>query len=154
MLLSSKYMLIATGRLLLFSAAAFAQATNSYDVNLSGVGAVNQCSIGEPVALSGTVHVSYSVTNNNGINQFAMSAANDLTGIGQKTGAAYFAADSDDYTSTSEDPSADMTVELKSDLKPQAGAAAMTLVQDLHIVVDTMGNIRAEVVSNTTTCGQ
>jgi hypothetical protein len=152
MLRSSKYVLIAAS-LLLFSAGAFAQASNSYDVNLSAVGAVNQCSIGEPVALSGTVHVSYSVTNNNGVNQFAITAANDLTGAGQKTGATYAAGDSDDYSSNNDDPSADVTVELKSDLKPQAGAAAMTLVQGLHIVVDTMGNITAEVVSNTTNCG-
>jgi hypothetical protein len=152
MLRSSKYAVFAAS-LLLFSAAAFAQASNSYDVNLSAVGAVNQCSIGEPVALSGTVHVSYSVTNNNGVNQYAITAANDLTAVGQKTGAAYLAGDSDDYSSNNDDPTADVTVELKSDLKPQAGAAAMTLVQDLHIVVDTMGNITADVVSNTTSCG-
>jgi hypothetical protein len=152
MLRSSKYVLIAAS-LLLFSAGALAQASNSYDVNLSAVGAVNQCSIGEPVELSGTVQVSYSVTNNNGVNQFAITAANDLTGAGQKTGATYAAGDSDDYSSNNDDPSADVTVELKSDLKPQAGAAAMTLVQGLHIVVDTMGNITAEVVSNTTNCG-
>ena len=148
----SKHAVIAAG-LLLLSAAAFAQAANSYDVNLSAVGAVNQCSIGEPVALSGTVHVRYSVSNNNGVNQFAITAANDLTGVGQKSGAAYTADDSDDYSSNNDDGSADLTVELKSDLKSQSGGAAMTLVQGLHIVVDTMGNITAEVVSNTTNCG-
>lgn len=151
MLRCSKYAVIAAG-LLLFSAAAFGQASNSYDVNLSAVGAVNQCSIGEPVALSGMVHVSYSVTNNNGVNQYAITAVNDLTGVGQKSGATYLAGDSDDYSSNNDDPSADVTVELKSDLKPQGGTA-MTLVQDLHIMVDTMGNITAEVVSNTTSCG-
>jgi hypothetical protein len=135
MLRSSKYAVIAAS-LLLFSTAAFAQASNSYDVNLSGESAVNQCSIGEPVALSGNVHVSY-----------------DLTAVGQKTGAAYVAGDSDDYSSNNDDTSADVTVELKSDLKAQVAAAGMTLVQGLHIVVDTMGNISAQVVSNTTTCG-
>ena len=150
MLRSSKYAVIAAT--LLLSGAAFAQAGNSYDVNLSAVGVVNQCSIGEPVALSGTVHVSYSVTNNNGVNQYAITAANDVTGVGQKTGATYLAGDSEDYSSNNDDPSADVTVELKSDLKPQAGTA-MTLVQGLHIMVDTMGNITAEVVSNTTNCG-
>lgn len=151
MLRSLKYVVIAAS-LLLVPAVTFAQASNSYDVNLSGVGAVNQCSMGEPVALSGTVHVSYSVTNNNGINQFAITAANDLSGVGQKTGMSYAAGDSDDYSSNNDDPSADVTVELKSDLKPQ-GSTAMTLVQGLHIMVDTMGNITAEVVSNTTSCG-
>ena len=152
MLRSSKYAVIAAS-LLLFSTAAFAQASNSYDINLSGESAVNQCSIGEPVALSGNVHVSYAVTNDNGANHYAITAADDLTAVGHKTGAAYVAGDSDDYSSNNDDSSADVTVELKSDLKAQGAAAGMTLVQALHIVVDTMGNISAQVVSNTTTCG-
>ena len=152
MLRSSKYAVIAAS-LLLLSAAAFAQASNSYDVNLSGESAVNQCSVGEPVALSGNVHVSYAVTNDNGANHYAITAADDLTAVGHKTGAAYVAGDSDDYSSNNDDSSADVTVELKSDLKAQGAAAGMTLVQALHIVVDTMGNISAQVVSNTTTCG-
>jgi len=152
MLRSSKYALIAAS-LLLLSGGSFAQASNSYDVNLSGESAVNQCSVGEPVVLSGNVHVSYAVTNDNGVNHYAITAADDLTAVGQKTGAAYVAGDSDDYSSNNDDPSADVTVELKSDLKAQGAAAGMTLVQGLHIVVDTMGNISAQVVSNTTTCG-
>jgi len=152
MLRSSNYAVIAAS-LLLFSTAAFAQASNSYDINLSGESAVNQCSIGEPVALSGNVHVSYAVTNDNGANHYAITAADDLTAVGHKTGAAYVAGDSDDYSSNNDDSSADVTVELKSDLKAQGAAAGMTLVQALHIVVDTMGNISAQVVSNTTTCG-
>jgi hypothetical protein len=46
-----------------------------------------------------------------------------------------------------------VTVELKSDLMPQGAAVGMTLVQSLHIVVDTAGNISGNVVANTTSCG-
>ena len=51
------------------------------------------------------------------------------------------------------DSSKDMTVELSADLKSQGSTPNMTLVQTLHIVVDTSGNITAEVVSDTTSCG-
>jgi hypothetical protein len=46
-----------------------------------------------------------------------------------------------------------MTVELSADLKSQGSAPSMTLVQTLHIMVDTSGSIATEVVSNTTSCG-
>ena len=142
--------------MLLLSAGALAQSatSNSYDINLNSQGTVNQCSIGEPVALSGVVHVSYSVnTDSSNVNHFSITAANNLTGVGQKTGTSYVANDSGDYTSNNTDPSADLTVELKSDLQSQGSAPVMTLVQGLHIVVDTMGNITAQVVSNPTNCG-
>jgi hypothetical protein len=143
--------------ILLGAAVALAQSTpvtNSYDLSVTDETTVNSCSVGEPVALNGTVHLDYSVTTDtSGANHFAIAAANNLSGVGQKTGAAYAANDSEDYTSNTTDGSADLTVELKSDLKSQAGAPALTLVQSLHIVVDTIGNISAQVVSNTTSCG-
>ena len=142
--------------LLLSAAAALAQSslTNSYDAAITNQVTVNQCSIGEPVALDGVLHVSYSVsTDSSGVNQFTVTAANDVTGSGQKTGIAYVASDSADYNSRTTDASADMTVELKSDLNPQGSAPGLTLVQSLHIVVDTSGNISAQVASNTTGCG-
>ena len=142
--------------LLLSAAAALAQSslTNSYDAAITNQVTVNQCSIGEPVALDGVLHVSYSVsTDSSGVNQFTVTAANDVTGSGQKTGIAYVASDSADYNSSTTDSSADMTVELKSDLQPQGSAPGLTLVQSLHIVVDVSGNVSAQVVSNTTGCG-
>ena len=73
--------------------------------------------------------------------------------MGQTTGTAYVANDSDDFDSNTSDSSADMTVELRSNLKSQGSTPGMTLVQTLHIVVDTSGNISAQVVSNSTGCG-
>jgi hypothetical protein len=142
--------------LLLCAAAALGQSgvTNSYDINVNGDIAVNSCSAGEPVALSGVVHLSYSVsTDSSGVNHFTINADSSLTGAGQNTGLAYAASESAEYDSNNDDATADLTVELKSDLKPQAAGLGLTLAQSLHIVVDTSGNISASVVSNNTNCG-
>ncbi len=156
MLQSSKRMAVLTV-LLLTAGGALAQSTpttNSYDINVADQVTVNTCSAGEPVALNGTVHIQSSVTtDSSGVNYFTVTAANNLTGIGQTTSTSYAAADSDDYSSNTSDPSADMTVELKSDLKPQGANTSVTLVQSLHIVVDTSANISAQVISNSTSCG-
>lgn len=142
--------------LLVCAAGAFGQSsvTNSYDINVNNQIALNSCSTGEPVALDGTVHIDASVnTDDAGVNHFAVKAAGNLMGTGQTTGIAYMANDSDEYSSDVDDSSADLTVELKSDLKPQGQASSLTLVQRLHIVVDTRGNISAQVVSNSASCG-
>lgn len=136
--------------------AALAQAApvNAMDVALANQVTTNQCSAGEPVALSGNVHVEYSIsTDANGASLFAISASNKLSGTGQNSGTAYSAADSADYTVGSKQGSADATVELKADLTPQGTGTAMALVQQLHITVDTAGNLAVEVLSNTTNCG-
>ena len=131
-----------------------APVTNSYDLIVTDQKTVNACSSGEPVSLNGVMHFSYSVsTDSSGVNHFSVTVANNLTGVGQNTGTYYVASDSDNYSSNNDDTSADLTVELKSDLKSQGSAPGMTLVQSLHIVVDTSGNISAQVVSNTTGCG-
>ena len=116
---------------------------------------VNNCSAGEPVALNGTVTVQYSVgTDSNGNNLFYVTAANDLTGVGQSTGAQYAAADSEDYTLSSSQSSTVGTVQLKADLAPQGGGGTdMTVIQQLQISVDTVGDLSVQVVSDTTSCG-
>jgi hypothetical protein len=141
---------------LLCAVAVLAQsgAANTYDINVINPVAVNSCSVGEPVSLSGVVHLSYSViTDSNSVNHFSITATNDLTAAGQNTGLAYVAGDDAEYDSNNDDGTADLTVELKSDLKPQGAAVGMTLVQSLHIIVDTNGNISGEVIGNTTSCG-
>jgi hypothetical protein len=141
---------------LLCAAAALAQsgAANSYDINIINQVAVNSCSAGEPVSLSGVVDLSYTVTtDSNNVNHFAINAANEVNGAGQNSGTPYVASDNAEYDSNNDDATADVTVELKSDLKPQGAAVGMTLVQSLHIVVDTAGNISGNVVANTTSCG-
>ena len=142
--------------LLLCAAGAVAQSpvTSSYDINLNNAVTVNGCATGEPVALDGTVHIDLSAsTGGAGGSHFTITAADNLTGSGQTTGTAYTAGDSDTYISNSDEPSADLTVELKSDLKSQGSTPGLTLVQSLHIVVDTTGNISAQVVGNSTSCG-
>ena len=148
---------MALGLLLLLAAPSVAQSTpvtNSYDVIFDNQATVNQCSVGEPVALNGNLHLDYSVsTDDSGVNHFTIKAINDLTGAGEKTGTSYVANDSDEYTSNNDDTSADLTVELKSDLQSQGSTPSLTLVQGLHILADAAGNITAQVVSNTTNCG-
>ncbi len=137
-----------------FGQSAAPPVTYAYTAYVDNQTTVNSCSAGEPVALNGTVQFSYQVTTDSaGVNHFAITAANNLTGVGQTTSTNYVASESDDYSSNGTDPSADLTVELKSDLRSQGSAPSLTLVQSLHLVVDTSGNISAQVVSNTTGCG-
>lgn len=153
----SKGAAILTVLLLVSAAAAVAQSAplNATDVAIADQVTVNQCSAGEPVALNGNLHVQYSVsTDSNGANLFSISASNNLSGVGQTTGTQYAAADSGDYTVSSSQSSAEATVQLKADLVPQAaGGTAMTLVQQLHITVDTLGDLTVQVLGNTSSCG-
>ena len=156
MLHSSKLVAV-LGTLLLLAAAASAQnqpTTYIYDAYLDSQATVNTCSAGENVNLNGTIRFTYYVTpDSSGVNHFVIKAANNLTGVGQTTGANYTAAESNEYDANTPDSSKEMTVELSSDLNSQGGTASMTLVQSLHIIVDTNGGITAEVVSNNTSCG-
>ena len=126
-----------------------------YTTNVQNQATTNNCSAGEPVTLNGTVTVQYSVgTDSNGNNLFYVTAANDLTGVGQSTGAQDAAADSEDYTLSSSQSSTVGTVQLKADLAPQSGGGTdMTVIQELQISVDTVGDFSVQVVSNTTSCG-
>jgi len=141
---------------LLVSTAAFAQSPlNATDIAIANQVTVNQCSAGEPVALNGTLHVQYSVSTDpsSGANLFSISASNNLSGVGQTSGAQYAAADSGDYTVSSTQSSAEATVELKADMVPQGAGTAMSLTQQLHITVDTAGDLTVQVLGNTTSCG-
>ncbi len=128
--------------------------THTYTAYVDNQTTVNNCSAGEPVALSGTVQFTYQFTTDSaGVNHFSITAANNLTGVGQTTSTNYLAGDSDNYTVNSSATSASLTVELQSQLASQGSTSSMTLVQALQITADTSGNISAQVVSNTTTCG-
>jgi len=115
----------------------------------------NNCSAGEPVALSGTVsyQVSVSTDPTNGANTFTVTASNNLTGVGQTTGTSYVASDSSDYIVSSTQPSTEATVDFKSDLTSKGSAPTLTLIQTLDMVVDVSGNVSAQVTSNNTQCG-
>jgi hypothetical protein len=115
---------------------------------------VNQCSTGEPIALSGSMHFNYSfTTDSNGVNHFSIAAANNLMGIGQNSGTTYSASDSNPYSADTSQPSAELTVDFKTDLNSQGQAPTLTLIQTLHILVDTTGNIVGATVQNMTQCG-
>jgi hypothetical protein len=139
--------------------AGFAQsaqpAAYSYTANVSSQATTNNCTAGEPVNLNGTVQFSYHVSTDptTGANQFAITASNNLTAVGQTTAGNYAASDSADYILNSTQPSTEATVQLKADLVSQGSAPNMTLVQTLDIVVDTSGNITAQVTDNSTQCG-
>jgi hypothetical protein len=148
--------LVLAGALAAAVPAAFGQAAplNLVDLPIANQVGVNQCSAGEPVALTGTVHVEYRVgTASNGNNLFYITASNNLTAVGQTTAGQYAAADSEDYTLSSSQSSTQATVELKADLVTQGAGTAMTVVQQLQISVDTVGNLNVQVVGNTTSCG-
>jgi len=145
--------------LLLAMPAAFGQSAPpvvyTSSTNVQNQTTTNNCSAGEPVNLNGTVQFSYQVSTDptTGANQFSITASNNLTGIGQTTAGNYTASDSADYVLSSTQQSAEATVQLKSDLVSQGSAPSMTLIQTLDIVVDTSGNISAQVTDNSTQCG-
>jgi hypothetical protein len=138
----------------LFGQSATPPATYTYTAPVANQTTTNNCPVGEPVALNGTVQLSYQfTTDSNGMNHFTITASNNLNGLGQTTGTSYVASDSSDYNVNSGQASAEATVELKSDLVSQGSAPSMTLVQTLHVRVDTTGNVDAEVVDSVTQCG-
>jgi len=148
--------LVALLGMLLLAAAASAQdqpTTYIYDAYLDNQGTINTCPAGENVNLNGTVRFSYQFTTDSTGNHFAVKAVSNLTGVGQTTGTNYTAGESNEYDADTSDSSKDMTVQLSSDLGSQGATPGMTLVQDLHITVDTNGSITAEVVDNNTSCG-
>ncbi len=138
--------------------AAFPQSsppTYTYDTTITNQVTVNSCAAGEPVSLNGTLHLQYSFTTDatTGVNQFSITASNNLVGVGQNTATNYLASDSSNYIVSSTQQSTEATVELKADLVSQGSAPSMTLVQTLHITLDTSGNISAQVTGNSTQCG-
>ena len=82
----------------------------TYTAPVTNLTTTNNCSVGEPVALNGTVQISYQVTtDSNGVNHFTITASNNLNGLGQTTGTSYVAGDSSDYNVNSSQASAEAT---------------------------------------------
>jgi phosphate-selective porin len=137
------------------SAPAFAQSTvYPADVVVDNQVTTNQCSTAEPVMLNGNMHFEYMFnTDSDGVNHFSVTVANNLTGVGQTSGTSYAASDSNPYSVDSSQSSADLTVEFRSDLNPEGSGPSLTLVQSLHITVDTSGIIGGRITQNNTQCG-
>jgi hypothetical protein len=127
----------------------------AYTATLQNQLTTNSCSAGEPVALNGTIsyQVAVSTDASTGANTFTITTSNNLNGVGQTTGTNYTASDSSDYIVTSSQASTEAVVEFKTDLTSQGSAPSLTLVQTLDIVVDVTGNVSAQVIGNTTQCG-
>jgi hypothetical protein len=123
------------------------------DLPVTAQTTTNACTAGQPVILNGTVHLQYSFTTDSaGVNHFSITTANDLNGVGQISGAAYKASDSNVYTVNSSDPTAQLNPDLKSDLTPAAAGTPLSLVQTLQISMDTSGNLAAQIDQNATQC--
>ena len=113
----------------------------------------NSCAAGEPVTLNGTLHLAYSVTTDaDGVNHFSFTAANDLNGVGQASGAGYTVAGSSAYTVNTTDASAELYPEVRSDLVPRSSGAPLTLVQSLQLSADINGTITAQIQQQATQC--
>ncbi len=148
-------LMFASSQTLSFGQSATPPVTYSYTASVANQSTTNNCSAGETVSLNGTMQFSYQVSTDptTGMNQFSITASNNLTGVGQTTAGNYTASDSADYVLNSSQPSTEATVQLKSDLVSQGSGPSMTLVQTLDILVDTGGNISAKVTDNSTQCG-
>src|SRR6266849_11011392 len=84
--------------------------TYTYTAYVDNQTTVNNCSVGEPVALNGTVQFTYQfTTDTKGVNHFSITASNNLTGLGQTTSTNYLADDSSDYNVNSSQTSAEAT---------------------------------------------
>ena len=124
------------------------------DVAVQNQVTTNNCASAEPVALNGNMHLEYSFTTDaDGVNHFSVNLANSLTGVGQNTNANYTASDSNPYSVESSQASAELTVEFRSDLNSEGSNVGLTLIQTMHITVDTNGNISGQVTQNNTQCG-
>jgi hypothetical protein len=143
--------------LLVLAAIAHGQSavTSNQTVTIQNQTTANQCSTaGEPVTLNGTLQFELSVTQDGtGTNQFSVKVDSDLNGVGQSSGAVYLSSDSSEYQVNTQDSSAQMEVEMKSDLVQQGSGVAVQLVQSLEIKVDASGTISAQVKQSTTKCG-
>jgi hypothetical protein len=127
----------------------------TYDTAITNQVTNNTCAAGEPVALTGNMHFQYSFSTDptSGVNTFTITASNNLNGVGQSTSGNYTASDSADYIISSSQQSTEAVVQLKSGLVSQGASPSLTLVQTLDILVDTSGNISAQVTDNSTQCG-
>jgi hypothetical protein len=132
--------------------AALAQSTLDVAVNQT---ASTTCSSGEPVALSGNLHFTYSFTTDpaTGINTYQINIASSLSGVGQATQTSYAGeAASFAFGLPSISSPAQFTVQLGSRLDSQGSAPSLMLSQTVNITVDTGGNISASAASSSTSC--
>ena len=134
--------------------AAFAQSTYGTDVAVNQT-ASTMCSSGEPVALTGNLHIQYSVTSVPlAGTRYEISMASSFSGTGQTTQTVYSGSGSYGYGFTTTDSPAQVTLQLSTPLGSKGDAPSLRLSQSVSITVDTSGSINASVISSSTDCAQ
>ena len=131
--------------------AALAQSTVNISVNQT---ASSSCPSGEPVALTGNLHFTYSFTTDpvTLINAYQINVSSGVSGIGQSTQTNYAGGASFGYNLSTTNSPAQFTAQLSYGLNSQGSAPSLTLNQTVNITVDTSGNISASVANSSTQC--
>ena len=144
----------------LAAAGALAQASGgTYDLAVNQT-ASTTCSAGEPVALSGKLHLDLSVTTVTDtttvpptfIYVYQTTISSDLSGVGQNSQTNYIASTGYSGGSQSTSSPAQFTVALRYGLDSQGTAPSLMLNQTVNITADNTGKISATLVNSSTDC--
>ena len=148
------FAILSVATLALTNTAALAQSGYGTDVAVNGT-ASTTCSSGEPVALTGNLHIQYSVTSVPlAGTRYEISMASSFSGTGQTTQTVYSGSGSYGYGFTTADSPAQVTLQLSTPLGSKGDAPSLRLSQSVSITVDTSGSINASVISSSTDCAQ
>jgi len=114
---------------------------------------VNSCN-NDMVTLSGTMHFEYHFQiDPSGNTNFFITSTSNLTGTGAPSNASYVGKDPTQYhTITKQAQASDFTDIQKIKLVAQGPTPNMTLRQQVHVVVDTHGNMKVDKNNYTVKC--
>jgi hypothetical protein len=127
--------------------------TYTLDTPVSNQVIINSCN-NDTVTLSGTMHFEYHFqTDPSGNTNFFIHSTSNLNGTGAPSNASYVGKDSTDYhTITKQAQASDFTDIQKIKLVAQGPTPNMTLRLQVHVLVDTQGNIKIDKNSFTVKC--
>ena len=138
--------------LLSLNRAAVAQSSTDFSVNQV---AATTCPSGEPIAVSGNLHFTYSFVTDSttGVNTYQISISSNLSATGQATQTTY-AGDNASfaYSFPTTDSPAQVSLQLGLRLFSQGSTPNLMLNQTVNITVDTAGNIGADIPTSSTSC--
>jgi hypothetical protein len=144
----------------LAASGALAQASGgTYDLAVNQT-ASTSCPAGEPVVLSGKLHLELFVTTITDtttapptlVYVYQVTISSDLSGIGQTARTNYVASTAYSGGSQSTNSSDQFTVVLRYGLDSQDAAPSLMLSQTVNITVDNTGKIGATLVNSATDC--
>jgi len=118
------------------------------------------CSAGEPVALTGNLHLDLSVTTTTDttvipptpVYVYQVTISSDLSGVGQTTKAGYVASTGYSGGSQSTSSPAQFSVALRYGLDSHGEAPSLMLNQLVNITADNTGKISATLANSSTDC--